>query len=77
MKDQALVGPSAFLGNLKNLRKAQGLSLRAAARLIGVSLSTLQRYESRQTSPSIEKVDQIARAFNVDISVLIKVPGRR
>jgi len=77
MENQALMRPSAFRGNLRSLRKARGLSLRAAARLIGVSLSTLQRYESLETSPSIERVEKIARAFNVDISVLITVPESR
>lgn len=64
-----------FPKRLRALRIKKGLSMRKAAELLGISLSMLQRYESGENSPSIERLSRFASILKVDVNSLIRTRG--
>jgi len=60
-----------FPKRLRAIREMRGLSVRVAARIIGISPSTLQRWESGISSPSLEKITRSAERLNCTITELI------
>jgi transcriptional regulator with XRE-family HTH domain len=57
------------LGNrLRDLRRQQGLSLRALAEKSGLSANTLSLIENGKTSPSVATLQQIALALSIPIT---------
>lgn len=60
----------AFARNLKKLREGKELSLRELAKLIGISKSMLQKYETMQSDPTLSKVKKIADFFDKSITWL-------
>lgn len=57
------------LGNrLRELRRQQGLSLRALAEKSGLSANTLSLIENGKTSPSVATLQQIALALSIPIT---------
>jgi len=60
----------AFARNLKELREDKELSLRELAKLIGISKSMLQKYETMQSDPTLSKVKKIADFFGKSITWL-------
>lgn len=62
------------LGNrLRELRRQQGLSLRALAEKSGLSANTLSLIENGKTSPSVATLQQIAIALNITITAFFEV----
>jgi rhodanese-related sulfurtransferase/transcriptional regulator with XRE-family HTH domain len=62
--------------NLHTLRTERNLSLDALARLTGLSRALLGQIELGKTSPSVNVVWRIARAFDVHFSVLLATGAR-
>jgi transcriptional regulator with XRE-family HTH domain len=61
------------LGNrLRELRRHQGLSLRALAEKSGLSANTLSLIENGKTSPSVSTLQQIALALNIPITAFFE-----
>lgn len=59
----------ANLGNrLRDLRRQQGLSLRALAEKSGLSANTLSLIENGKTSPSVSTLQQISLALSIPIT---------
>jgi len=59
------------LGNrLKTLRKQRGYSQEQLANLIGVSRSTLSRYEKDKTSPMMDVLEKMAIHLDTTITWL-------
>lgn len=54
--------PHPVLGQLRELRKTRGESLRAAAKRIGVPDVVLGSYERGDRSPTVERLDVVLRA---------------
>lgn len=65
---------SKFPEILKSLRKANQLSVRKAAKEFGISPSSLQRYESGEVMPSLERAAKMAEVLRVPVDTLV---GRR
>lgn len=51
--------------NIKNIRKQKGLTQRELAELIGMTASTITKYENDQLEPSIETIGKIASVLKV------------
>src|SRR5512143_557339 len=58
---------------LRELRKQQGLSLRALAEKSGLSANTISLIENGKTSPSVATLQQIALALNITITAFFEV----
>ncbi len=66
------------LGNrLRDLRRQQGLSLRALAEKSGLSANTLSLIENGKTSPSVATLQQIALALSIPITAFFEVQVNR
>jgi len=66
------------LGNrLRELRRQQGLSLRALAEKSGLSANTLSLIENGKTSPSVATLQQIAIALNIPITAFFEIKVNR
>ena len=66
------------LGNrLRELRRQQGLSLRALAEKSGLSANTLSLIENGKTSPSVATLQQIALALSIPITAFFEIQVNR
>jgi transcriptional regulator with XRE-family HTH domain len=66
------------LGNrLRDLRRQQGLSLRALAEKSGLSANTLSLIENGKTSPSVATLQQIALALSIPITSFFEMKVNR
>jgi transcriptional regulator with XRE-family HTH domain len=54
---------------IKEIRKARGLTQIDLSELIGVSYQQVQKYEKGNDNISVERLKQIAKAFNVPITL--------
>ncbi len=61
----------SFSRRLKSRRKAQGLTQRRLAKLVGVSESAVSHWENRTRVPSIPSVLGLARALEVSLGYLV------
>src|SRR5205814_762154 len=55
---------------VRNLRKAQGLTLERLAELSGVSRSMISLIEREETSPTAAVLDKLAGAFRISLPAL-------
>lgn len=55
--------------NLRAIRMAKGVSIRALAELVGVSKSTIVNIETGKFSPRYDIVERIAEALGADIEI--------
>lgn len=60
--------------NIKNVRKARGLTIDELAEKAGFSQSFVQRMESGQRNVSVKNLEKLARALDVEVGDLIKQP---
>lgn len=60
-----------FCERLKDLRKESGMSTNALGKILGVSGSTITRWENEIIIPSIEHLYNIAKYFHVSADYLI------
>lgn len=58
---------------LRKLRGAQGLSIRALADKSGLNVNTLSLIENRRTSPSVSTLQQLAKTLQVPISAFFEI----
>lgn len=60
---------------LKAARVNRNLNQKEAARLIGISVSTLQNYESGKNFPDVPILKSIERVYKISYSDIIFLPG--
>ncbi|HTZ17677.1 MAG TPA: helix-turn-helix transcriptional regulator [Dissulfurispiraceae bacterium] len=53
---------------IRGLRKAGGLSQMKLADMVGVSYQQIQKYEKASGNISVERLEQIAKAFKVPLT---------
>jgi transcriptional regulator with XRE-family HTH domain len=56
---------------IRETRKARGMTQMDLAELLGVSYQQVQKYEKGNENISVERLQQIARALNVPITLFI------
>ena len=60
---------NALIGeNIRELRKERGMSQMRLAALVGVSYQQIQKYEKASGSISVERLEQLSKAFKISIS---------
>ena len=64
-----------FGDNLRTIRKEKGISQEDLAGLLNVSRQAVSKWEQNNGYPEMEKVIQLAEAFNISLDYLIL--GRR
>jgi transcriptional regulator with XRE-family HTH domain len=62
---------------LRAMRKARRLSIRALAELSGLSVNTLSLIENGKTSPSVNTLSQLAQSLNVPITAFFEINHRK
>jgi transcriptional regulator with XRE-family HTH domain len=55
--------------NLRAIRQAKGVSIRALAEIVGVSKSTIVNIETGKFSPRYDIVERIAEALGAEIEI--------
>ncbi|MBO4779893.1 MAG: helix-turn-helix transcriptional regulator [Selenomonadaceae bacterium] len=60
-----------FAKALKRFRESQGLSQAALANVLGIKTALYQRYEWGKTTPSVEFVIKMAKAYKVTADYLL------
>ena len=60
-----------FPENLKNLRKASGLSQSQLAEIIKVSIKTISHWETGYSEPSLLYLNLLANHFEISIDQLV------
>lgn len=61
---------------IRLIRKAQKISGWELAKMTGISLQSVYRYEKGERTPKIDDLVKIAKALRVDVTDLIDVRGR-
>jgi transcriptional regulator with XRE-family HTH domain len=61
----------AFPKRLATLRKARGLTQRALAQLVDLSLIQIHRYEAGAAQPTLEGIRKLAKALRVSADSLV------
>jgi transcriptional regulator with XRE-family HTH domain len=73
MKDEL----SNFSKNLKAIRKRRGLSQYDLSDLTGISQRMIGHYETKVSSPPLDKIEILAKALNVNPEELLKSHGKK
>lgn len=60
-----------FINNLKSLRTNKGLKQEELAKILGLSRSTITKYETGEREPDFEILEKIADYFNVSTDFLL------
>jgi transcriptional regulator with XRE-family HTH domain len=60
-----------FAGNVRKLRSQKGLSQKALADNVGISVSYVSMLERGQRSPPLETIEKMARALRVPPTALL------
>ncbi len=60
-----------FAGNVRRLRSQKGLSQKALADNVGISVSYVSMLERGQRSPPLETIEKMARALRVAPTALL------
>ena len=60
------------MDNIREARKAQGLTQEQLAELIGVTQGTVAQWENGLTHPSFEKIPKVANALGITVEELLK-----
>lgn len=63
--------------SLKSIRINLGLTLEEAARLIGISKSTLFNYEHFKTTPDFDKIQKITKVYGVEYDEIRFLPNEK
>jgi transcriptional regulator with XRE-family HTH domain len=66
-----------FADKLSKLRNERGLTQQEMAKLIGVGIAQMRRYERGKSSPTLEIIKNIARSLGVSADELIFDEGER
>ena len=62
---------SEFYNILRNLRKSRGMLQKDVAERLGISVSAYSLYENGTREPSIDRILEIAKLFNVNPNFLL------
>lgn len=60
-----------FAKNLKYIRENKKISKNKLGELVGVNQTTIGRWESEEIKPSIDNVEEVAKALNVELPDLL------
>ena len=60
-----------FAGNVRRLRAKKGLSQKALADKVGISVSYVSMLERGQRSPPLETIEKVAKALSVPAASLL------
>lgn len=60
-----------FSKNLEYIRKKRGISQERLGELVGVNQTTIARWEKKEISPSIDNLDDVAKALQVTLPDLL------
>lgn len=60
-----------FSKNLKFLREARNISKSKMGEMVGVNQSTISRWETNEIKPSIDNVEEVAKALNIELPDLL------
>lgn len=60
-----------FSSNLKFIREQKGISKSKLGELVGVNQSTITRWETNEIKPSIDNVEEVAKALDVPLPDLL------
>lgn len=60
-----------FSSNLEFLRKQKGISQNKLAEEVNVNQTTVARWEKKEITPSIDNVEEVAKALNVELPDLL------
>lgn len=60
-----------FAKNLKYLREQKDISKNKLSDMVGVNQTTIGRWESNEITPSIDNVEEVAKALNVELPDLL------
>lgn len=60
-----------FSKNLKFLRENQNISKNKLGEMVGVNQTTIGRWETNEITPSIDNVEEVAKALNVELPDLL------
>jgi transcriptional regulator with XRE-family HTH domain len=60
-----------FAGNVRRLRAKKGLSQKALADKVGISVSYVSMLERGQRSPPLETIEKVAKALSVPPASLL------
>lgn len=61
---------------IKRLRKENKLTQAELAEAIGVSKSSIEKYETGRTNPSVDVQGKLAKLFNIDEDFIIKIAAK-
>lgn len=67
----AFIGVEMFGSAIRRFREKKGLTMAELGELIGVSHTTISRYERGSRTPSAEKLRDIAQALGVSVSEMV------
>jgi len=56
---------------LKVVRESKGITQKDLSKMTGISMRMISRYETNEISPTLKKIDKLAKALNVDPLYLI------
>ena len=56
-----------FSARLKQIRKQKKITQEGLAEVVGVSTSTIQRWEYADDAPAFDRIEVLARALNVRV----------
>lgn len=65
-----------FFENLRDARKAAGLSQTYVAQQLGVAKSTYSLYESGKREPDVTKIKKLAQIIGVSSDALLGIPEK-
>lgn len=60
-----------FSKNLKFIRENKGISKNKLGEMVGVNQSTIGRWETEEIKPSIDNVEEVAKALNIPLPDLL------
>lgn len=75
-RTQAAELRSRFATNLKNARKLAGLTQAALAEAAGMHTMSVQSFERRLNSPTLDSLEVLAKALGLDPQILILPPAQ-
>lgn len=65
------------MNRMKELREAKGLSKSAVAEAVGITVSTILKYEAGRTQPSVYAAWKLAKLYGVTIEEMMGYDGRK
>lgn len=62
----------AIAEELRFLRLRKKMTLKDSADRLNISMETLRRYENKSSGLSVEKLEQLLKFYEIDISIFFK-----